>query len=122
MPANRFHVLFALVVAIAGASAQTQNFTSCGQACLGSTITNGVCHTLCDILFDQTGGVADSVCFYSTNVTCLCTDTTVQTALGVCLQNCSAADLAEGKELQSSLCANGIHLLVDFHFLSWLDS
>jgi hypothetical protein len=50
MLASRFHVLFALVVAIAGASAQ--NFSMCGQACVDSIITNGECLSMCDILFD----------------------------------------------------------------------
>jgi hypothetical protein len=50
MLANRFHVLFVLAVAITGASAQ--NFSSCGQACLANVTTNGVCHSLWDILFD----------------------------------------------------------------------
>jgi hypothetical protein len=47
---NRFHVFFTLAVAIAGASAQT--FDQCGEACINTTLAQGICKSLCGVLVD----------------------------------------------------------------------
>jgi len=57
------HILFALLVAITGASAQATNFSTCGQACLTNIVTNGVCRSVCVTLGRlELRSVADFAC------------------------------------------------------------
>ena len=111
MLVTRSHILFGLLVAITGASAQSSNFSTCGQECLVTYVTDGTCRSMSVPLavWRSCALSLTSFAFYSTNVTCLCTDTAVQTALGTCLQNCSSADVATAEALEKSLCSNSMH-------------